>query len=218
MSENVRLGPRAHCELPRWVWDLLIELQREEDEHPPYFREAVGRDGFVQWNWCPQVALELVPAGVLAQASAIGSYLRESAEPVDLSAARAAASDEVPGVEEKLAGLPRGSMRLGVQHLGAMAGVEVDDATADRLADQAATLEPPEAGEAFRPAEPERLIAEAAQIAIGGQWPGRVPYSFAAVVAAAVLRAYASATQTAGPRKMADLVEASIITFPPASS
>ncbi len=65
--------------LPRWVWDLVIHLQRAEAEHGPMYldRTAEGQ-GFVPAPWCPKTALDEVPADVQANAAAIRAYVGDT--------------------------------------------------------------------------------------------------------------------------------------------
>lgn len=56
-------------ELPTWVWDLVIALEVQRDEHPT-LHDAYGK----RLDWCPCEAINAVPPEVLAQAKAIRAY------------------------------------------------------------------------------------------------------------------------------------------------
>jgi len=61
----------------KWVMDLVMELQREENDHPKLFRQVSGGE-YVQYPWCPFVALNLVPDEVKNAAAAIAAYRVEA--------------------------------------------------------------------------------------------------------------------------------------------
>lgn len=56
-------------ELPTWVWDMVIALEAQRDEHPTFY-DADGK----RLDWCPCEPLDKVPTDVLAQAKAIRAY------------------------------------------------------------------------------------------------------------------------------------------------
>lgn len=60
--------------LPSWVYDLLIELQGQQD-HPRLLFTSGAFEGYAQYEWCPCAALRRVPPEVLREASAIAAYL-----------------------------------------------------------------------------------------------------------------------------------------------
>jgi len=62
-------------DLPPWVYDVVIELQRWRDEHPKLYR-YVGVDVYEKAEMCGDEALAKVPAEVQAAAEAIAAYLR----------------------------------------------------------------------------------------------------------------------------------------------
>lgn len=64
--------------LPNWVVDLVMDLQRESDEHPKLLFESGAFEGTRQYGWCPCDALKLVPADVQAQAAAVAAYRRQA--------------------------------------------------------------------------------------------------------------------------------------------
>lgn len=64
-------------DLPNWVIDLVMELQREESVHPELFQMVPGRD-YVHYEWCPAAALWFVPDDVKATAVAIAAYRRQT--------------------------------------------------------------------------------------------------------------------------------------------
>jgi hypothetical protein len=71
--------------LPRWVWDLIADLEDQEDIHPRLLVNAAG--GPVPYDWCPAASLAHVPADVRAQARVIADY-RRKAQPGDEGAAQ----------------------------------------------------------------------------------------------------------------------------------
>lgn len=66
--------------LPQWVWDLVIALDRYEDEHPPLYRMGDYKDGVLQYDRtpCPDSAgiFKHIPADVRQGARAIDEYRR----------------------------------------------------------------------------------------------------------------------------------------------
>lgn len=56
-------------DLPTWVWDLVIALDAQRDEHPTLY-DADGK----RLGWCPCEPLDKVPPDVLTQAQAIRAY------------------------------------------------------------------------------------------------------------------------------------------------
>lgn len=58
----------ARTEYPKWLWDLIIRLEKHEDEH------AAPPDGT-----CFNAVLRLIPSDVRDQAAAISSYARNAA-------------------------------------------------------------------------------------------------------------------------------------------
>lgn len=70
-------------ELPKWVWDMIINLNEQEMEHPELY---VRKDAkypeqgysYVESVWCPGRALDLVPPAVREQAKAIREYTRQA--------------------------------------------------------------------------------------------------------------------------------------------
>lgn len=69
-------------DLPKWVWDLVADLEDEEDIHPTLYREGLGADTYTRWDWCPEKALQRVSAEVRAQARVIAAYRRPEPEPI----------------------------------------------------------------------------------------------------------------------------------------
>lgn len=64
---------------PKWVLDLVMHLQRHEEEHPTLYQLLHGAQ-FVEAEWCPAVALAFVPPEVRAAAQAIADYGRQARE------------------------------------------------------------------------------------------------------------------------------------------
>lgn len=65
--------------LPKWVWDLVIHLQQQEDEHPTLYIQAnvknpAPADKYIESDWCPARALDQVPRPIRKQAEAIREY------------------------------------------------------------------------------------------------------------------------------------------------
>lgn len=76
----------AKTELPKWVWDIVIALQRHEDEH-----DAADR--------CYTNVLRAVPRDVRDQAAAIGSYAAQVSSETQLARATAALSSLLDPIE-----------------------------------------------------------------------------------------------------------------------
>lgn len=71
--------------LPAWVYELVANLQAEEEVHPKLFMQRY--DGaWLQWDWCPAVALALVPDDVKANAAVIAAYTAEKQPPTEAPA------------------------------------------------------------------------------------------------------------------------------------
>lgn len=60
--------------LPRWVWDLVISLQKDEAEHGNLFTQ--NGDGWVRSEWCPGRSLDRVPETVRTTAAVLAGLLR----------------------------------------------------------------------------------------------------------------------------------------------
>jgi len=60
-------------DLPLWVWDLIIALERGEAVHGTLFTFREGQ-GYTKSEWCPGTALAGVPEDIRQQAQAIMSY------------------------------------------------------------------------------------------------------------------------------------------------
>lgn len=75
------------AELPTWVWDVLIDLDTQRDEHPTLLFKSGAFEGTAKYDWCPCQPLQLVPPEVIAQARAIRQYTRDkerdAPEPTD---------------------------------------------------------------------------------------------------------------------------------------
>ena len=69
------------ADLPVWVYDMVMVMQQWADEHPVLFVRQLD-DTYDRADSCGCAPLGLVPAGVLAEAKAIASYLAKST-PVD---------------------------------------------------------------------------------------------------------------------------------------
>lgn len=66
----------AATQLPKWVYDLVLDLIEQEAVHPELLYKPAGREGAAKYGWCPCNALAKVPAEVVVQARAIADYLR----------------------------------------------------------------------------------------------------------------------------------------------
>lgn len=65
---------KRDTDLPRWVWDLVISLQGDENEHGPLWLQHF--DGqYVRSDWCPGRALERVPEVVRDCAAILADLL-----------------------------------------------------------------------------------------------------------------------------------------------
>jgi hypothetical protein len=64
-------------ELPPWVYDVVIELQRWNDVHPKLYAEVLDGGEFVKQRVddCGCKPLDLVPDDVKERAKSIGQYL-----------------------------------------------------------------------------------------------------------------------------------------------
>lgn len=67
------------ADLPNWVYDLVMDLQRWEDEHPTLYAQYAGSDAFQKVSECGCGALKRVPADVIDQARTLREYLRQAA-------------------------------------------------------------------------------------------------------------------------------------------
>lgn len=65
-------------ELPNWVYDVVMDLQDQEQTHPVLLFQAGGMPAPAKYDWCPCAALEKVPANVRVKAAAIAAYRREA--------------------------------------------------------------------------------------------------------------------------------------------
>lgn len=65
--------------LPKWVWDLVADLEDEEDLHPKLFADTAN--GYVRYDWCPAKALKRVPDDIRSAARVIAAYRQVIAEP-----------------------------------------------------------------------------------------------------------------------------------------
>ncbi len=75
------LPSRRMSALPKWVLDLVMDIQAHTD-HPTLLFESGGFDGTAQYEWCPCNALALVPQDIRDQAEAIAAYrLQTDKEP-----------------------------------------------------------------------------------------------------------------------------------------
>lgn len=60
--------------LPRWVWDLVISLQKDEEQHPGLsFQRFDGE--WVRSEWCPTVVLARIPEAVRDTAAILADLL-----------------------------------------------------------------------------------------------------------------------------------------------
>jgi hypothetical protein len=65
-------------DLPNWVYDVIIELQRWNDEHPNLYTSTGGTEGYFRTEKCGCEALGMVPDEVRAEAKVIAEYLRHA--------------------------------------------------------------------------------------------------------------------------------------------
>lgn len=63
-------------DLPNWVYDLIIDLERWRDEHPALYAQYAGSDEYRKVEQCGCSPLDHVPDEVLARARVIREYLR----------------------------------------------------------------------------------------------------------------------------------------------
>ncbi len=72
-------------ELPPWVYDMVMHLERWHDEHGQLFVNAfnasLGRHEYVKADSCGCGALDAVPAETRANAKALRSYLAAKEKP-----------------------------------------------------------------------------------------------------------------------------------------
>lgn len=69
------------ADLPKWVWDLVIHLQQQEEEHPKLYRQVDAKYpeqgySYQPAEWCAGTALSQVPRPIQKQAEAIRTYTR----------------------------------------------------------------------------------------------------------------------------------------------
>lgn len=64
------------AELPNWIYDVIIELERWRDEHSKLYAQFAGSNEYQAVDDCGCRPLDHVPPDVLAQAHAIREYLR----------------------------------------------------------------------------------------------------------------------------------------------
>lgn len=81
------------AELPAWVYDVVMALQKWAEEHPRLLAEFYPDYTPRPVDECGCKALELVPAEVKAQATAVAAYVRVVQERAE-TALRAAGMDE----------------------------------------------------------------------------------------------------------------------------
>lgn len=67
--------PRAMSDLPAWVYDVVIALEKWSDEHPRLYVQLYDRS-YVPAEECGCKALANVPADVRTESRAIAAYLR----------------------------------------------------------------------------------------------------------------------------------------------
>lgn len=65
-------------DLPNWVYDVVIELQRWSYEHPKLYAQYAGSNEYQRVDKCGCEALQLVPEEVLAEAKVIRAYVDHS--------------------------------------------------------------------------------------------------------------------------------------------
>ena len=52
---------------PNWVYEVVGQLAEQQDTHPVLlFKDSI--EGTRQWNWCPCMALKLVPKEIVEEA------------------------------------------------------------------------------------------------------------------------------------------------------
>lgn len=64
------------AELPAWVYDLVGEVQHQEEVHPKLFFTSGAFEGYRQYDWCSCQLMRHVPTDVQREARFIRSYLR----------------------------------------------------------------------------------------------------------------------------------------------
>lgn len=64
------------AELPNWVYDVIIELERWRDEHPTLYAQYAGSNEYRKVDDCGCRPLDHIPPDVLAHAHTIREYLR----------------------------------------------------------------------------------------------------------------------------------------------
>lgn len=71
--------------LPQWVWDLVMGIQRFEDEHPKFYRMGDYKDGVLQYEGatCAEGAgvYKVIPREIRDAAQAIYEYTRYAEKP-----------------------------------------------------------------------------------------------------------------------------------------
>jgi len=65
-------------DLPKWAWDLLMDLVEQEDIHPTLLFESGAFAGTKKYDWCACTALEKVPSEVRGQAKVLLRYRQMS--------------------------------------------------------------------------------------------------------------------------------------------
>lgn len=65
-------------DLPNWVYDLVNELDEQQELHPKLLFESGAFEGTKTYDWCPCTALKRVPDDVLDRARAIAIYRRKA--------------------------------------------------------------------------------------------------------------------------------------------
>jgi hypothetical protein len=66
------------ADLPNWVYDLVSQLREQQELHPRLLFESGAFEGTKTYDWCPCVALKLVPADVVEKARVISDYRRHA--------------------------------------------------------------------------------------------------------------------------------------------
>lgn len=70
-------------DLPKWVWDMIIHLEDQEDIHPKLYVQVDAKYpeqgySYQPSSWCAGTVLNSVPLEIRGQARAIRDYTRQA--------------------------------------------------------------------------------------------------------------------------------------------
>ncbi len=88
-------------QLPKWIYDLVLDLINQELVHPQLLYTSGAFEGTRLYDWCPCTALKKVPAEVVEKARAIAGYLAEAADDEQPAESNLFGADHAPEHEHR---------------------------------------------------------------------------------------------------------------------